>query len=230
MTSTLDDVDFRLVPEDTNFEYKQFDKQKELRWLNKNLPQLSSAERLRFVDGLIKVMNKGADAYGKYSNGIITISDKAATGTVYHEAFHAVLDLYFTENEKQNLFKDARKYYNDENINDYDLEEKLAEDFREYTETKQNRNLPQRILDFFKQLLSKITNWNQNKSTVDKLFKEINQGKYNANIYNVQSVKERNWNNIPKENKNSLLESGWTEEEFNSLTQDEMETALKCHI
>lgn len=62
------------------------------------------------------------------------------------------------------------------------------------------------------------------------MFKEINQGKYNANIYNVQSVKERNWNNIPKENKNSLLESGWTEEEFNSLTQDEMETALKCHI
>ena len=65
-----------------------------------------------------------------YHKGIITLSDIAANGTLYHEAFHAVFDTSLTEEEKASLLDEARKMYG--NKSNRELEEDLAEGFREY--------------------------------------------------------------------------------------------------
>jgi len=74
---------------DVEFELRQvddlsrpiWDKDKELAWLNKVLPQLSESERVVVTNGLIRVAKTGALAWGQFSDGIITLSDIAAEGT-----------------------------------------------------------------------------------------------------------------------------------------------------
>jgi hypothetical protein len=55
---------------------------------------------VKVVKGLIKVASNGALAWGQFSKGVITLSDIAAQGTTYHEAFHAVFHLMLSESEQ----------------------------------------------------------------------------------------------------------------------------------
>jgi hypothetical protein len=54
---------------------------------------LSQQDRVRVAKGLIKVGNQGTTAWGMLDKGIVTLSDIAAEGTAYHEAFHVVFNL-----------------------------------------------------------------------------------------------------------------------------------------
>ena len=124
-----------------------WNQEKELKWLNKVLPQLSEQDRVKVVKGLIKVGKRGALAWGQFDKGVITLSDIAAEGTAYHEAFHAVFNLLLDNDERQALYDEARKLYGEKD--NLSLEEDMAEGFREYVMTRQNRGLGKRILDFF---------------------------------------------------------------------------------
>lgn len=77
------------------------DVKKETKWLKEVLPQLSDDEHLRIVDGLIRISNSDNPdyAWGMYKKGVMTIADNAARGTVYHEAFHAVVDTLLSNDE-----------------------------------------------------------------------------------------------------------------------------------
>lgn len=153
-----------------------WNQEKELEWIKKVLPQLSDEDRVRVVKGLIKVGNQGTLAWGQFSNGIITLSDIAAEGTTYHEAFHAVFNLLLDSNEKQALLTEARKMYGDKS--DLDLEEDMAEGFREYVMNRENRGIGRKILDFFKELFAKVTNWKYLKPSLINYYRMINEGKY----------------------------------------------------
>ncbi len=115
-----------------------FNKQRELSWMQKALPQLSTKEHLEFIDRLIEVVGSkdGEVAWGKFQNGLITISDLAAGGTLYHEAFHAVTHMLLNEMEYQKLFDAAVKRWGD--IDRVQLEENLAEDFRRYMQSEED--------------------------------------------------------------------------------------------
>lgn len=115
-----------------------FNKQRELSWMQKALPQLSTKEHLEFIDRLIEVAGSkdGEVAWGKFQNGLITISDLAARGTLYHEAFHAVTHMLLNEREYQKLFDAAVKRWGD--IDRVQLEENLAEDFRRYMQSEED--------------------------------------------------------------------------------------------
>lgn len=154
------------------------DKEQELAWISKVLPQLSKEDRIKFVEGLIDVANKGTKAWGMFDGSIITLSNIAAEGTLYHEAFHAVFHLLLNENRRQALLKEATKEYG--NKDDISLEEDLAEAFREFIMMggKDTRSLGQKILDFFKNLAIKIFNWNKFSPSKYYYFKNINDGKY----------------------------------------------------
>lgn len=152
------------------------DTRKELAWLRRVLPQLSEQNRIRFVKGLIEVAGKGPIAWGMYSKGIITLSDIAADGTVYHEAFHLVMDLMFTPQEKEALFEEARRLYGDKPLRE--LEEDMAEGFREYVTSQRERGLGRRILDFFRNLFAKVTNWKYVQPSLINYYRMIDQGRY----------------------------------------------------
>ena len=212
-----------------------WNQEKELEWIKKVLPKLSDDDRVRVVKGLIKVGNQGALAWGQFSNGIITLSDIAAEGTTYHEAFHAVFNLLLDSNEKQALLAEARKMYGDKS--DLDLEEDMAEGFREYVMNRENRGIGRKILDFFKDLFAKVTNWNNMRPHLIDYYRNINEGKYSSSNYKVPSLSQMreskkqdttSFESLDAEIQESLLNKGWTQEKFDAVSQQERDQAVKC--
>ena len=155
-----------------------FNKKEELEWLNRVLPQLSKEDRIQIVKGLINVAEKGTKAWGQFVDGMVKISDQAAKGTVYHEAFHVVFNTLLKESERNSLLKEAKNKFG--TTSNLDTEERLAESFREFVENggQDTRSFGKRISDFFKNLLLKITHWNKISPSIDYYFNRINSGKY----------------------------------------------------
>ena len=161
---------------DESLEATVWNQEKELNWISRVLPQLSKNDRVQVVKGLIKVGRQGALAWGQFDKGVITLSDIAAEGTAYHEAFHVVFNLLLDNDERQALYNEAKKLYGEKD--NLSLEEDMAEGFREYVMTRQNRGLGKRILDFFKELFTKVTNWNNIRPSLIDYYRRINEGKY----------------------------------------------------
>ncbi len=212
-------------------DYEKWDEKRELEWLNKVLPQLSENDRVKVVKGLIKVGEEVLSAWGQFDKGVITLSDIAAEGTAYHEAFHAVFNLLLDNDERQALYDEARKLYGEKD--NLSLEEDMAEGFREYVMTRQNRGLGKRILDFFKELFTKVTNWNGFRPSLISYYQRINEGKYADSTFKVPTISElrgatlttTSFNTLSDSMQENLLKKGWTEEKFDSISQEE-ETKL----
>ena len=173
-----EDDDILRLRETTKSPYEVWDREQELAWLEKALPQLSKEDRLQFVKGLIKVGNDGVYAWGKLDKGIVTLSDIAAKGTVYHEAFHVVFNYLMDENDREALLSEySKKLPNTDNI---ELEEALAEDFREFVMQggRDTRSLGRKIIDFFKSLFIKTKYWKDFRPSSIYYFKRINDSRY----------------------------------------------------
>lgn len=211
-----------------------WNQEKELNWLSRVLPQLSESDRVKVVKGLIKVGRQGALAWGQFDNGVITLSDIAAEGTIYHEAFHAVFNLLLDQSERQALYDEARRIYGKKD--NLSLEEDMAEGFREYVMTRQNRGLGRRILDFFKELFTKVTNWNNFRPSLISYYQRINEGKYADSNFKVPTISElrgatsntTTFNSLSESIRENLTRKGWTAEKFDSISQDERDQAVKC--
>lgn len=230
-----DDLDLRSLRRvDESLEAPVWNQEKELAWLSKVLPQLSKQGRVQVVKGLIEVGRNGTLAWGQFDQGIITLSDIAAEGTTYHEAFHAVFNLLLDEKERQSLYNEAKKLYGEKD--NLSLEEDMAEGFREYVMTRQSRSLGKKILDFFKELFIKVTNWNSFRPSMIDYYRRINQGKYADSTFKVPSISESrstdsvttSFNNLSNSIQESLLKKGWTSEKFDSVSQEERDQAVKC--
>ena len=156
-----------------------WDSKKELAEVTRMLPQLSREDRIRFVKGLIRVADRGALAWGQMENGIITLSDIAAPGTAYHEAFHVVFNHLLEDNERAALLQEARSRFG-KGLSEEELEEELAEEFRMFQmgEITDNRSIGRKILDFFKNLIAKTTNWKNFKPSSMAYYQAIRRGKY----------------------------------------------------
>lgn len=156
-----------------------WDRDKEIAEITKMLPQLSAEDRIRFVKGLIRVADRGALAWGQMEDGIITLSDIAAPGTAYHEAFHVVFNHLLEDNERAALLQEARSRFG-KGLSEEELEEELAEEFRMFQmgEITDNRSLGRKILDFFKNLIAKTANWKNFKPSSMAYYQAIRRGKY----------------------------------------------------
>ena len=155
---------------------EKWNAKKERRWLKKVLPQLSDKEHLRIKKGLIKIAdgdNPGF-AYGQFQNAIITIASNAASGTLFHEAFHAVVDCLLNDQEYFDLFEAAREKYG--NYDDLTLEENLAEDFRRYVQL-QEKPVIGKFVKIFRTLKHIVQNLFGKELYINKLFYNISRGK-----------------------------------------------------
>ena len=112
-------------------------------------------------------------------DGIITLSDIAAPGTAYHEAFHVVFNHLLDDNERAALLQEARSRFG-KGLSEEELEEELAEEFRMFQmgEITDNRSLGRKILDFFKSLITKTTNWKNFKPSSMAYYQAIRRGEY----------------------------------------------------
>lgn len=219
----------------TTTEAPIWNQEQELNWLRRVLPQLSEGDRVKIVKGLIKVAGNGPLAWGQFDKGVITLSDIAAEGTTYHEAFHAVFNLLLDNEERESLYDEAKKMYGEKD--NLSLEEDMAEGFREYVMTQDKRGLGKRILDFFRDLFSKVTNWNNLRPSLIDYYRRINEGKYANSTFKVQSISELRGRAVSSNTlfdtlnstiQENLIKKGWTQEKFDSVSQEERDHALKC--
>lgn len=176
----IDDFNFRETqPDNTTI----WDESTEISWLNEALPQLNTEERLSIVDGLIKAANTSTGyAYGRFKNGVIDIANNAARGTLYHEAFHSVYHTLLNPEEKSTVMALAKKKWG--NKSNLELEELLAEDFREYTE---GLTYSSPFVRFFRKLWNIIKTLGGRTYTLDSIYYRVNNGYFKNRIVNSTS-------------------------------------------
>ena len=151
-------------------ESEKFDIDKEVKWLSTVLPNIP----VETVEGLIHIAGK--NAWGTFSNAGITLSNVAAEGTAYHEAFHAVFSLGLNGNERANLMKEASE---ESKLTDpIELEEWLAERFREYVINQKSKTVGQKIKEFFKKLWNLIKGIQEAEPMRYSIYKKIMSSKY----------------------------------------------------
>lgn len=121
--------------------------------------------------------------------------------TIYHESWHAFSQLFLTKEQKLALYNELKNYTTPEGNKPYatksflELEEMLAEDFRDYVKTgKAKKEAPKRnsifrrIVEFLQQLFGKaLKNFNKKEVQIDslnspmakELFDKLYLGKFN---------------------------------------------------
>lgn len=173
--------------ETTKAAVKPIDINKESKWLATVLPNLTVGDRVKVVNGLIKLSDNpnGAKAWGQFKQGVILISNQAARGTMYHEAFHAVVNILMDEAEINTLFDEAAKKYG--NLNTIALEENLAEDFRRYVQLEETPVLGKAVR-LFRTLKHLIQSIRGKETYLDNLFYRIQRGKFATKTPSVSEV------------------------------------------
>lgn len=213
------------------------------RWLAKNLPSLSSEERTQFVEKMARAGRDGGKMWGSYRAGVIEIQRNAPMGTVYHEAFHYVLDMILSSEERQAFLDIAKKEYGI--TDEWAAEEKLANDFRRYAMDENATGIVGSIKKWLRRLKDKITRYNRiEDSAVNQLFWKINNGEFAQRalqaenfednqqivlreIRNVQKEKVA-WRNLGKNTKQALRDAGLSEATYTNMSLEEKEQWLKC--
>ena len=116
-----------------------------------------------------------ATVHGYMENGAIHLYRNAEIGTEYHEGFHLFFRGLLTDEQRQSLYEDAAAIFGEPTADDIKnarrgknelsneearllaLEEKMAEEFREYSLSEEApKSLGQKIAKFFKDLLAYI--------------------------------------------------------------------------
>jgi len=133
--------------------------------------------------------------------GVIEIAKKGSMVDVYHEAWHGFSQLYLTRKQKASLYKEVRrKLGRNKKLSFFEIEEIIAEEFREYAKNpKPKSDSPVRntlfriILNFLRELLGKgsVTNVrdiDNVKILFEKLYFNKDLNNYLPTIDNVSFV------------------------------------------
>lgn len=164
-----------------------WNREKELAWLSKALPQLSRNDLIKFQEGLIRIRKSGKTAWGKFDGAMMILSNLAAEGTVYHEAFHVVFQAVLDEGERVEILEEAKLKYGEE-LDEKALEEQMAEDFREYVSSHEKSNWLGKLKNFFDELLTKVIYWTTGRNKIDMLYQNINKGNYSKRELNLRKA------------------------------------------
>lgn len=154
---------------------RRADIRREREWLQKNLPMFNTEERLHLIQGLLEIPGEKNWAWGRFEKGIITLSDRAARGTLYHEAFHAVTQTLLSDDELNALYDAGVKHYKETDV--ALVEELLAEDFRRYVQMEETPVIGP-IRKFFRKIMNALRNFSGYRAPIQELFYRINNGEF----------------------------------------------------
>lgn len=161
--------------------YRQMDTAAARQYLEQKFPDFP----IEVVAGLID-----GRAWGQFYKGSkVLLSSLGAVGTEYHEAFHVVSQIFLSPEERNSLYSETKKVLDKPNATDEQIEEILAEEFREYMMADGNykfgktvevkKTTFQKILDYLLQLVNGLFGTSINKpSQALDLFEEINQREF----------------------------------------------------
>lgn len=154
--------------------------------------QLARAEeKFKSKYGVSFTLVKGLvdnDAYGLVTEaGEVLLSEEAIVGTDYHEEFHLVSQHILSADELRSLYDNWREVNNEPNLSDDIVEERLAEEFRNYALNRDAGKVKAGSL--IERLFNKLINYikallNLKSEVITDLFEDIYSGKfYNKDIY-----------------------------------------------
>jgi predicted NAD-dependent protein-ADP-ribosyltransferase YbiA (DUF1768 family) len=165
-------------------------------WLKANFPNVPVYR----VKNIIQATN-GKQAWGMFKDGAIYIYENAEVGTAYHEVFHAVWRMMTDSKEQKSIINEMRnrngKFFDRTSLSEISyatatedqLEEKLAEEFRDYVLYKKIPSKPEKGRPFILKLFSDLVNiikkffiGPQASSNVEKMFDKIGTGYYKSYI------------------------------------------------
>lgn len=170
----------RLARNVDNYTKEDINKAKD--WFKQHFPDFP----IEIVDYLID--NK---AWGQLrASSLVLISRLAEEGTIYHEAFHVVSQVFLTDTERNSLYNEVKNSLNRKDMTAAQTEEFLAEEFRSYMLSNGNykfpatakirKNLFQKIWDYIKHLVHKLTGIEETTTPrqVASIFEQIENGEY----------------------------------------------------
>lgn len=188
-----------------NKDFTELDRTKFKNWLKNKLPQL----KLSDVEDIRDLKTNIVDAYGMFKNLTIYLFNGAGNKTAYHEAFHGVFRNLLSDSERYALIQEAIEKYPEPTAEDLIelqdsldkiytplelkylyYEEKLADDFAEYTNTINSKSflskLGSKITEFFNKILKFFGLFEQdNNGLIKDLFDKVNKGEFkNSKITN----------------------------------------------
>lgn len=128
----------------------------------------------------------------------ISLSKWSGAGVEYHEAFHYVTQFLLNESQRRALYQsyvnnhpEAKRKTTDE------VEELLAEEFRNYVLDQNKTGLLYKVVKFFKKLYNLIRSWNGHKNEYRALFKSIAAGEFKDMTVSKQALQDF-YNRNPK--------------------------------
>lgn len=165
-----------------------------VQWLEANLP---SSIGIADVNTLLGNIKNNGTTFGAFANNTIYLGSNAEAGTQYHEAFHAVFRMLISDGQIKAAYNlAAKKYgkatsadiealknsssvyssYTDIQLADLWLEEKMADEFKQYSLSTNRNN------SGLGSIWNKILNWIRfvtgNMDQLQALFYNINRGKF----------------------------------------------------
>ena len=210
----------------------------DIKTLRALFPDLMDNHRIVIVKGLIRTINESGNpvqAYGEFKNGVLYISSESPEGTAFHEAFHYIVTTLLNDKQRRELFNMATGKFG--NIGEMAIEEKLAEEFRAYMNGYRNSSIKNIILKYFNALKRIVKSIANNSVNADNLFYEL----YKDNYKGISTVsddfhtrlleyktKKLAFANLDSETKNYLSLRGYSEAEYEDLSNDSKELLLKC--
>ena len=121
----------------------------------------------------------------------ISLSKQSGIGVEYHEAFHYVVQLMLTESQRNALYQNyVNNHPEAKDKTKEDIEELLAEEFRNYVLDQDRTGLLYKVVKFFKNLYNLITSWNSHKNEYKALFKSIYAGEFKNNVISKEILQE----------------------------------------
>lgn len=136
------------------------------------------------VSSIIDVTEAGNLVVGRVTEDSIKVSEQAPEGVQYHEAWHRVSQLLIDSKYRDKIYKK----YREQGLNDKQIDEKLADQFKDFMLTESGnyrfdtKNWFRRIYDFIKLWIR------TGQYGLAKVYSAINRGKYYGLKPNAENV------------------------------------------
>ena len=147
----------------------------------KNLERiLGKSVPVQFQSTVINAAKFGASVVGLCREDGIVLSRMAEAGVEYHEAFHRVMELLFTPEQRRKAYDKFRKAKEGrQNLSDKQIAEIFADEFMYYAMNQPTIKLHWNILKTFKEIWEWCSMWKKIGSyNLFRMYAAINSGEY----------------------------------------------------
>lgn len=138
-----------------------------------SIPLLKSVP-VRMVEKIISP--DGQEAFGRFYRGTVEFVENPDKTTLPHESFHVYSQMVLTEQERKDMYREARTAYREPLETDLEVEERLAQDFAEWFVTeKAPATFTDRLIGYFRKLKDFLVSFvgKDTRVPLKKIFKDV---------------------------------------------------------